>query len=236
MAKENYQTLDIREGFCVRVDDRLWDYKLSDDERKQVDGIWEEALDKNPGLFNGKLLHFIEVDSHRNEVIGQFVDYMYYFAQIRAPSLRKKIAVHPIAISCVCRRKDCVLIGKRSSTVTDFPAYYELVPSGGIDPRYVFEGKVNLFEAAAAELFEETGISKNQILNCKPQSIIQDNLSGIYEIVLSLQVNDEAKECVSEEYSELQWITKKELQVSLEEKRNKFVPLSLYILAQWGEL
>lgn len=226
----NYQTYQISSDFCVKVRDSRDKIKLSDYDETLVDQIWSEAKTRSQNtLFNGKLLRFISFQKTENEAIGAFIEYKYYIAQLKNERLKSVLKIHPIGISCICVCQNMYLFGKRSLTVTDYPGYYELVPSGGIDPKSVQKNVVDVQEQAKRELAEETGIAEQDVKSCVPFLFVVDHQTGIYEVCLKIELKRREREggvWQSDEYDLIEWKSLEEARSFMEKERRNVVPLT----------
>lgn len=226
----DYQTIKISPQFRIEVLDSPRGFELSDYDKTRVEMVWREETDAQASkLFNGQILNFVSLDE--NKMVGEFVDYKFFFAQLKDPGLDLKIV--PICVSGVTLSGDKVLIGKRSQTVTQFRGYYECVPSGGIDAGLLRSGTINLQEQFSRELWEETGISVTEIKRIHPFQIVHDLSSRHYEVCALIDVNymvvHDPRE-PTEEYSEFSWVPKSELKSFLKKHEGEFVPFSVHLL------
>lgn len=232
-----YQTFKIHPSFQVRVVDSREELMLSDVEESAVEALWNRAQKKYEGrLFNGKMLAYSHLDEDR--LYGYFVDYKYYIAQLGDSALKERLRIRPVAISCLCTWEEKVLIGKRSLTVTDYPGYFETVPSGGIDPKPVKQGVVNYIEQALTELEEEAGIGSRDVADCHPLLIYQDLRSDSFEVCLHIVLKKESpgiEEGENNEYSRLEWMSLERLNELVTRGKKSFVPLSLHLISLFKE-
>lgn len=235
---QGYQTHAITPSFYVEVVNSGEEIVLSDAEALRIDERWERAQEQRNGLlFNGKLLNYLKFEKER--LYGSFVEYKYYMAQCIDPKLKERLRIFPLAISCICTCQDKVLIGKRSSFVTDFPGYFELVPSGGIDPAAVEKGNVNLVKQALTELKEEAGIEPNSVEICYPFVLFQNLITGCFEICLHIDLKRTGGDLSARawlqnhEYTELVWMSCTHLKEFMLSAGNAIVPLSLHLINKY---
>ncbi len=231
MDENNYQTYEIPPDFSVGIDEIPVKFELSDVNESQVDQIWEEAQQKHGGqLFNGKM--FVFKSFQNGELTGRFIDYKYYRAQSSLPALKLALNIKPIAVSCSCRYQNEFLIGQRSKSVTGFPGFYELVPSGGISLDSFEKGKIDLKKQALLELEEEAGIFSKCVESCLPVALINEINTSTYEIYMEIELKKKGGVGVSStlEYSMLEWMPIKQLISFSKKERDQFVPLSLYLI------
>lgn len=233
-ALNGYQTHELERSFEVKIVDSGEEFQLSDVEKNRVEELWEAAQKQYEGkLFNGKLLNYLDfVDG---KLYGKFVEYKYYIAQRADLTLRKRLSIRPIAISCLCTFEEQALLGKRSALVTDFPGFFELVPSGGIDPSAAENGKVNLIKQALTELSEEAKIEPKDVRSCYPLVLFQDLITGGFEICMRIELKKIQAHSLlqNNEYSQLEWMAFSKLQKFAFEKKESFITLSLFLIEKY---
>lgn len=226
----NYQTIKISPKISLKsIPPR--GFLLSDYQKTEIDTIWrQEQGVRSTKLFNGRMFNLIELKDE--EIVGEFIEYKYYLAQLRNPSYVEVLRILPVCISGITMAGDKVLIGQRSDKVMQYPEYYETVPSGGIDDSTQTHESINLTRQFEKELWEETKISVTEIKKIELFSLIFDPDNNLYELCAQIQVNYSClKEPIesNEEYTKFQWLNKHELK-SLIQISNNFVPLSLSLL------
>jgi len=197
---------------------------------QEVERVWQEELTRTNGkVFNEQLLAF---DAFEGQVLtGHFVEYKSYIAQIRGG----KGGIKPVSISGYCRAGNYVLVGKRSQQVTDYSGFYELVPSGSIDPSSMNENSIDVTKQVRTELLEEAGIGAGLVKGVVATHLIECVNEGVYEICCRVEVDEqvlgrELKGNGDGEYTELNWIEKSEIGKFVEKNMGMIVPLSLELI------
>lgn len=231
----NYQTFKINSNFAVTSVDSSRKMELSDNDRALVESIWERELQRSQGrLFNGKLLSMLTWDDLH--LVGEFVEYKYYLAQLRAPELESQLRIRPVSISGMTYAADKILIGLRSETVTQHPLWYELAPSGGVDAGMISEGRINILKQFEIEFIEETGLQPSDIQSVHPFVIIYDEQSQSFEIGATIQIQPASagNSIASDEYIRFFWVAEKDLSPFIAKHRSKIIPLSLHLLSLKG--
>lgn len=231
----NYQTIKISPKFSISVLPSRG-FVLSDHQKTEIESIWRhEQLERSTRLFNGQMFNLIQLEN--DKLIGEFVDYKYYLAQLRNPSFIELLHIRPVCISGITLAGDKILIGQRSSNVTQYQDYYETVPSGGIDAEINAGSLVNemidLPRQFQKELWEETGISVTEIKKIEIFSLIYDPNEEMYDLCAEIHVNYSIlKESIqpTEEYPKFQWLSKQELKKFINAHPMDIVPLSLHLL------
>lgn len=228
-----YQTLEMPPAFELAVRKSHEKLMLSDVEEAEVNRLWSLAQKQHGGrLFNGLIFSFVAFD--QGKLWGSFVDYKYYMAQLAVPELKASWQIHPIAISCICVWGERVLLGQRSSLVTDFPGCFELAPSGGIEPAAAVNGRIDVVKQALIELEEEAFIVSGQVKTCLPMALVQELTSGTYEMCMRMELHEGGEVLASsEEYTKLQWMSQKQLKAFASLERGRFVPFSLFLIDKY---
>ena len=114
----NYQTFKWEPDFKLEVQPPRG-FALSDYDKMHVEMLWrDEAIARSSQIFNGHLLNFVSFQGSR--MVGEFVDYKFYLAQIRDPGLKPLLQITPIAINGLTLAGDKLLIGRRSDIMRYF--------------------------------------------------------------------------------------------------------------------
>lgn len=226
---DSYQTIKISSNFAVELDSTPRKIVLSDDVKRQIDSFWEQERNQNPLLFNGNIMSATSYNKER--VIGQFVEYKHFMAQIRQPELKKHLQINVLAISGVTQASNYVLIGKRGKQVAHYPGYYELTPSGGVDSDAFVGHYVDYQEQFQRELEEETGYKKQQIVAINPLYLVQED--SCLDIVANIQLSiTDLNVKATHEYEELIWIARDRLRQFVDKHRHEVVPLTVFLISK----
>ncbi|MCE5318710.1 MAG: NUDIX domain-containing protein [Parachlamydia sp.] len=231
----DYQTFKLTPQFRIEVAESPRGFTLSDYEKARVEMLWLEEVAAHPSTtFNGQILNFLSLEGER--LLGEFVDYKFYLAQLRDPQLQPSLQITPVTISGLTFSGNKVLFGRRSQEVTQYRGLYEAVPSGGIDPHALQGGQIDLKEQFQRELWEETGISVTEVKGIQPFLLVYDPSTHMYEICAVIEVNypvvsEERKPTA--EYQEFIWVSKSEMKSFTAKHSAEFVPFSLYLLKAW---
>lgn len=216
--------------FSVIVNHSFVQKGFDEETKHQIEDIWKKELIRTNGkLFNGKLLSAEEFDG--KQMIAHFVEYKHYLAYSRDPSL--DICIRPLCVCGYTTSDENILFGLRADYVTDFPNYFELVPAGGLDPSSMVNNKIDVIKQLRIELKEEAGIEESMIRSIVPTYLVEYYEPCTYEIVAKIELNASAKNWVGErddEYTELIWVHKHNLNEFVNLHRKKIIPLSLQIL------
>ncbi len=226
----DYQIFKLNSQFHLEVLELPRGFVLSDYDKTRVEMVWHhETNARSSKLFNGQLLNFVSLDG--DKLVGEFVDYKFYIAQLRDPGLELLLQIAPISVSAMTLAGDKLLMGRRSQEVTQYRDLYECVPSGGVDPKALSGNKIDLREQFSRELWEETGISVTEIKRINPFQLVHDVENRHYEICATIEVNygvvHEARGA-TEEYREFAWVPRSEMKTFL--NKHECVPFTRYLL------
>lgn len=231
----NYQTFVLSPSFSFKHAISRGDFVLSDDVKNQVEVIWDREKQRNKQLFNGKVLSLIEFTEEG--LLAEMVEYKLFLAYIKEPSLRKQLNIKPLSLSCITRSSKSVLFGRRSNTVMQYPHWYELAPSGGIDEGAMVGERgerIEIIGQALRELEEETRYVAKDVEEVVPFALVYDAGTGIYEVCVEIVMTETedylGKIKPTPEYDSLTWIPNIDLPVFIQQYSSSIVPLSLHLL------
>lgn len=227
----NYQTYVLPPNFSFVLSPSRGETELSDVILKEIEAVWEREKKERQGqLFNGKVLSLIEYKQGR--VVAEFVEYKYFLAYVLKPSLRNKLGIKPLSLSCITRTSTAVLIGRRSHSVMQHPLWFELAPSGGIDLESAIGERIDVIGQALRELEEETGYLAKDVERMTPMALIYDSHTGIYEVGIEIIMPEKAVCSLvsTPEYDELMWIPNEEIPSFVKKNFEIIVPLSIHLL------
>lgn len=228
----NYQTFVLPPNFSFALRYSAEELKLSDVTMQGIEKIWRlEKEKRQEQLFNGKVLSLIE---HNQEgLLAEFIEYKRFLAYVLEPSLRKDLSINPLSLSCITHTSMAFLFGRRSQAVLQYPLWFELAPSGGIDAESAEGERIDIAGQALRELKEETGYSSTAVQQLNPFALVYDSSTGIYEICIEIMIKpetDQQRLAPTQEYDILTWVAKDELPLFIQQNEKKIVPLSLHLL------
>lgn len=227
-----FYRLAIPSSFLVRVVESPVS-PLPQDVLQEIKRIWQEES-QIPGryLFGGQLLSLVDLEA--DCLVGQFVPYEQYLAQVRNPELRSYLRICHLAVNGITRADEHLLIAKRAASVTQYPLHYELAPSGGISEKYLRpNGEIDYTAEIVGELEEETSFTKNQIQQITPLYLVFDAEEPSIELFLEVRLHPETSITTPAphlEYPELHWVPESKLPLFLQNHPDAWVPLSKAIL------
>ncbi len=235
--EDRFKAYEISPSFVVQVIKSKNDSRLSLEHKELIEKIWLQEVEKSDGkLFNGQLLRFVSMT--KEKLIGEFVEYKSYLAQLIEPRLKLILKIEPVGVSGITMSTGKILCGRRSHKVTTYPDHLELAPSGGLDAEFIDHDEINLKDQLLAELVEETGLDQQYVINAVPLLLVHDQERGGYDICVNLQLKPEANQASfqsSHEYATLEWLGKDDLKEmgEIKSSNHHWVPLSIFLIRNY---
>ena len=170
------------------------DATFSPEHEHLVAQTWRDALERQPTLFDGRVLvtpkHRVDENGDIS-VSGRFSRYRYVLAQRHADLGIQTIGVTGISIVA----EDGVsyaLVGRRSLDVTDYPGRLELVPSGGVADKFAKpDHEVDYAGQIAEEFVEETGLAASAIASILGFALLFDESAQTFDIACRITLKPE---------------------------------------------
>lgn len=165
--------------------------------KKQNDVIefaWEKEQEgRNKKLINGNILNLAKIEKQGNALIllCHPVEYKHYIAQRSGIDL----GITPLAVSGIVfyQENDTKIfyLGKRSESVTQYPRFYEFIPSGSIDVNDIEPNKpIDYSRQLIIELKEELGILFENVKEQKTFCLLFDEVDNVYDIGVEIEVSN----------------------------------------------
>ncbi|MFQ5698246.1 MAG: hypothetical protein ACE5IL_08180 [Myxococcota bacterium] len=145
----------------------------------------------------------------------------------------------PVGVSGLVVSDACVLFGRRSDSVTGYPGFLELLPSGSVDATFYDPEtrRVDHRRQLLRELHEEVGLTDSVVSSSETLGVVRDDRDPSCDVVIRLDVSLSAKDLRdlralrgNEEYREIWPVRIAELGEFLEGRSGETVPTSLAIL------
>lgn len=200
-----------------------------------IEQIWNTENEKrkvpytNANLFNVQDLSWSFEEGF--VLNGFFVQYKDFLVQRVKQGV--DLQIRPLGVSGVITYYDdqsgldMYLFGKRNDEMTQYPSYFELVPSGGVDDKFVEADSVLFARNLICEMKEELGWPETNIKKNETIGIVIDKKELMYDILLKMVVHDHNKIKASEEYTEFIYVKSNEIDTFI--NNNKIVPTSISI-------
>ncbi len=236
--KNNHEIIVTGDIHLKEVRNNLQTEKLIDKNKDLIKNTWEDAL-KNKKMFNGKLLNFCEINKNENQIniSGNFIEYKNFFAQLHKDI---NLNIKPVGVSGITLIKETdteyLIFAKRANDVTQYPNFFELVPSGSIDEECIdANGNINYKSKLLSEFIEETGLSKELVKDISSFTLILDKNHGVYDIGCKIILNTkieivEEKFKNSKEYNNPAFVAINELDDFVKKHSDSIVPTSIALI------
>ncbi len=202
----------------------------------KVDEIWHSALFQNRNLFDGNTL---AVSSGTATELSCFsVPYRYFYAQEKDKEIKEQLQLKVAAVSGLLIVEGRVIVGRRSSMVTQCKDLFELVPSGSLSYSVLPEdGQIDYTSQLLLELSEEIGIDSVDTNSVEPCFLITDELTGVVDICCKisaerLTVIEVLRNFQSAEYTAIKAYSMADLFAMVKADRQGWVPTSAYIIKE----
>ena len=212
--------------------------------KKKINNLWESDPLVNQGVvFNGSLLMLEEIDQvslSEINLIGKFTGYKYFYISRNYENIPYRI--NPIGVSGIIFAKDSAdnlytMVGKRSNSVSNYPGYYELLPSGSVDDLYwnPDTGLIDYEKNLITEFKEETGLEQSVIKEINILGLIHDRKENYYDITCEIILKESYKEIegnlnLNSEYDEILFLPVDKLEEFLLNERDYLVPTSVGLI------
>lgn len=230
----------------IATGDVLLKYTQSDEKKfykhkEKIEQIWKKICkQKQNKLFNDDVLSFVNISriNKKTLVEGMFVKYKLVIADRKDPSLC--LQINPIGVSGVVmineHNEKYLLFSVRSSEVSEYPGYLELVPSGHIDKSIVRKNRIVDYKSKLIQEFEEeTALSVDLINKIRTLGIVMDTVNRVYDICCVLEVNTTRENILVSfkkvsEYVKPEFISYNKLPNFIKSNYHKIIPTSLAII------
>lgn len=210
--KTNYEIIAVGNIQMRAIQDSTIERTLAQN-RDAIEEIWQKILiEKGENPFNGTLPNFVRVNQERGErveILGHFIEYKQFLAQRKRPDL--KLGIKPIGVSGIIvledRGDEYVVFAKRADNITEYPGFFELVPSGSIDKEYAdASGVVDYQSKLLSEFIEETGLSKEYVKKISGFALVLDIGHNVYDICCEILL-EAKKELIIQKFSSKEYNT-----------------------------
>ena len=231
MTKSNFEYL-LSPEIVVMGDYKNEDYhERVKNQIAEIEKAWEKEQERrNKKLFNGNILNLAIIEQQENKLLLQChpVEYKHYLAQRSGIDL----GITPLAVSGIVfyHENDTKIffIGKRSESVTQYPGYYEFIPSGSIDANNITPNhSVEYTTQLIVELKEELGISVNEVLTQNAFCLIFDEIDRVYDIGIEVEVeNSDLIKIGESEYTRIKRLPLMQIDKRFQNENENIVPTS----------
>jgi HAD superfamily hydrolase (TIGR01509 family) len=213
--------------------------KISKKTQTRIDFVWRE-IQKNRRikLSNKKVLSMQSISKKKkiSYITGEFINYK----NIISDRIDSKINLnlYQIGVSGMILFKNnginYTIFSKRGKHNTEYPNYYELIPSGNLNQRRQKGKKINFNLDLIKEFTEETGLDPKNIKKISFLCLIKDKQNHVYDIcnIIELSVNKNyiLQHFTSKEYSKPVFVLMSSLPKFIKNNHTKIIPTTNGIL------
>jgi len=214
--------------------------RITPEIQEKIDKFWQKKI-KNSKLFNSQslcLVKILQAKLPKQIIEVSFVDYKNIIASREIPSLGIELEQVGVSGIIVIKKNnhEKILFSRRDSTTTEYPSFYELVPSGNLDKSSLqLNGIIDFKKKISEEFTEETKLSSKIIKRVETLGFVKDIINNVYDVCCLIEIESTEKEIFSalknsEEYFEPCLISKNELHEFVKTNKNNLVPTSKAIL------
>lgn len=228
-SERGTRTTHLGSDFSLRVDHSGAKAREHSSVSRRVEEIWEAANRiRSQPFTNGPLLTLDRIDG--DIWWAAITDYKHFIAHRRDRSVRQALGLNILGVTGFLCCDGCVYVGRRSRETTQYPGFWELVPSGGITPeRADVHGHVSVTDQLCEEMREELGIETSLVSEVTPLAAVEDLTDGVTDIVLRLELTAwRPTKARSDEYDEIRAIPFDEINRFV--GTHELVPISIAIL------
>lgn len=214
---------------------------INDELSLEVTDLFNTANRRGGGaMFDGLLFSAEQFDERR--IVGHFVRYSLFIAQLEKPELFDVLQVRPLGVSGLLTCDDGVVFGRRHTALTLDAGLWELVPSGGVDPSCRNGGgRIDVVGQTLDELHEEAGIGREHVKSASPFALAENLDTHVIEVAIDIAVPLDGQEVQrlfrqggSGEYTELVVVPRDEIPFFAERWKGEMVGASQIVLRLKG--
>ncbi len=235
MRLQNVEIIPIRSDFQVIVSPSL--LQPPDKIVREIDAIWQAASEQSDSkLFDGKILCALEISS--KALVCSIIPYRFFYAQRQSNMIRNALQIKVVAVSGLIFHHGLLYFGRRSLSITQYPNFIELVPSGSIDAdSVVTNGKADFCKQLENELIEELSVKKKAVSSIEPLLLAFDRQENTWDICCRIILKADATKSIdknfeSQEYQEIICVHLTELVNFLKANAKCLLPTTQVILQQ----
>ena len=244
LSESDYKTYEIIKSKKIQVQIKPFKKKISSSQKRRINTVWKnEQKNRKKKLFNSKVLSLKSILQSKKQVSinSNFVDYKYIIADRLDPIIGlnlKQVGISGMILFSH-RKINYTLFAKRSKNSTEYPGYYELVPSGNLDnlskqSKGILEYKSKLL----VELEEEAGITASNVKEIFEICIINDKNNNVYDICCLIKLKISKTDLTrnirkSIEYSNPKIVRIKDVPQFIKKNNKKIIPTTLGLLTYY---
>ena len=207
--------------------------------QKRINQTWNKLQkDRIIKLSNHKvlILNSIILKKGINYISSEFTDYKNVISNRINPKINLNLIQIGVSGIILLKNNNSIytIFSKRNKNTTEYPNYYELIPSGNINQKPMKNKKLEFNFDLINEFIEETGLNSKYIKKIAFLCIIKDKQNFVFDIcnIIELNINKKniLKHFKSSEYSKPLFVPISLLPKFIEKNHKKIVPTSIGIL------
>lgn len=190
-----------------------------------TDVEWESLKITKKNLFDGKILYFLE--SHGSKLMTFEGDYKHWCVNYHRPVDKRDISISAMAVTGIIRNGNHILVGKRSSSVSQNKGFFDLLPSGSLD----INSKGDFLLQLESEYREELHSEGESNYTANVLGVLVDRVDCVVDVVVEMNVEGDLADfqLKNNEYEKLKIInSKSDLEIFEFSESAKFLLKILY--------
>lgn len=187
----------------LRLEQRDWTFAVQ--QRKAIDAHWRQIADRNPALWNGRILMCSRCEILNGQLIGQFFETDFAsFVAWRDWDWPDRDVYNCFGSAAILSSDGAVLMGRMSEHTLNAGMVYP--PGGSLEPRDLQEnGEVDLLGSIAKELTEETGLSVQDAQSAGLIAVFDEQRLSIAQGLRFAMNADEIRNTAQKHWRTQQW-------------------------------
>lgn len=169
--------------------DRRWDFET--DNQDLIESHWQKAVSLNPKMWNGRQVKVIDYDFADGIFSGTCVETSFAaYLTWRDHGAPDRKAGNLFGSSILKTSDGALIFGKMSSHTANAGRIYP--PGGNLDPSDIQpDGSVDLEGSTFRELYEETGISRDEVVTGRRYLVFDDmRICAAIEMTVEMKAAD----------------------------------------------
>jgi HAD superfamily hydrolase (TIGR01509 family) len=212
---------------------------ISPNMQKRINQTWNKLQkDRTIKLSNDKVLILNSITLKKGIIYisSQFIDYKNVISNRINPKINLNLIQIGISGIILLKNNNSIytIFSRRNKNTTEYPNYYELIPSGNINQKPMKNKKLEFNFDLINEFIEETGLNSKYIKKISFLCIIKDKQNFVFDICNIIELNINKKNILkyfkSFEYSKPLFVPISLLPKFIEKNHKKIVPTSIGIL------
>lgn len=237
----------LSDNIVLHMTNLKFNKAISKSKSNQIDQVWLDGQkERGDALVNGTILNLDKytLTKEQLDIECSLVEYKYYFSQKIG---KIPLGITPLAVSGITYIEENsaveentnthFYIGRRSPKVTQYPNFFELIPSGSIDQNSLSKESDNIdyMKQLYIELAEELGAEQADVKSSAAFCLIYDSQDKVYDIGIKLALFSMGtfNTSKSDEYNNIRLISLESLEAEI--IKGDVVPTSKSLFSAFKE-